>query len=456
MRFDRKYLNWGLTAFLVICGVLVFYDTIFRNSVLFEYLNKLIGILSPVCYGFAMAYLLTPVVNWFERKLFPKGGRGSWPRSISIAITWVLVAVGFYVLMSILLPQLYTSILTLVANAEKYYNTIVTWIQKFLEDNPTAKIWLTSVVQDYYEDLLGWVTNKVLPQAQTAITVFTSGLVGGVVGVVQFLLDLLVGVIVSVYLLATKEHFAATGCKLAYSLFSQKRAEQIIRGTKAVNRIFSGFFRGKLLDSLIIGILCFIFSSIFQFPYAPLVSVVVGVTNVIPFFGPFLGAIPCAFIILLDSPIKCFYFVIFILVLQQFDGNILGPKILGDSTGLSSFWVIVAILVGGGMWGVIGMFVGVPLFACIYTGIRKFSAWRLEQKGLPIHSYNYRTHRPVTDEELGREPEGQAPDGTSGKGRGAPPDGGAPAGREEESEKARDQEKGPDRGTTSSGEDGPR
>ena len=140
-------------------------------------------------------------------------------------------------------------------------------------------------------------------------------------------------------------------------------------------------------------------SSILDFPYTPLVSVVVGVTNVIPFFGPFLGAIPCAFLILLDSPMKCLYFIIFIIVLQQFDGNILGPKILGDSTGISSFWVIVAILVGGGLWGIVGMFVGVPLFACIYTAIRKYTAWRLEQKGLPTDSRSYREHGPKEDRE---------------------------------------------------------
>ena len=152
-----------------------------------------------------------------------------------------------------------------------------------------------------------------------------------------------------------------------------------------------------LLDSLIIGILCFIFSSLFKFPYAPLVSVVVGVTNIIPFFGPFLGAIPSAFLILLDNPVKCLWFLVFILALQQFDGNILGPMILGESTGLSSFWVIVAILVGGGLWGVAGMFLGVPLFACLYTALGNFSVWRLRQKGLPVNSRNYATHEPVFD-----------------------------------------------------------
>ena len=380
MRFDKKYLYWGLTAFAVICGVLVFYDTVFQHSVLLLYLNKLVDILAPVFYGFFMAYLLTPIVNWFERKIFPKGGKGIWPRATSIFLSWVLVVAGLYVLLSILLPQLYESILTLAGNAESYYRNVVQWIQRFLEDNPTAKNWLTNLVQDYYEDAVAWLRNTLLPQAQALITSFTSGLVGGVMDFFTFLTNLLVGIIVSVYLLATKEQFAATGCKLTYALFNEKRAAWLIRGVKAVDHIFSGFFRGKLLDSLIVGILCFIFSSIFQFPYAPLISVVVAVTDLIPFFGPFLGAIPSAFLILLDSPIKCLYFIIMIIVLQQLDGNVLAPKILGDSTGLSSFWVIVAILVGGGLWGILGMFIGVPTFACIYTGIRKFSEWRLEKR----------------------------------------------------------------------------
>ena len=397
MKRGQTYVCWGLTAFAVICGVLVFYDIFFQESVLIVYFKKLVGILAPVSYGFVLAYVLTPVVNWLEQRVF-QGRRRRGVRAASIFITWILVGLFFYILLSILLPQLYQSILSLINNAEGYYKTIVNWAERFLADQPVAEQWINGIVEQYYSDttdMLAWVRQTLLPQASSAITVVT----GSLLEFFNFIKNFLVGIIVSVYLLATKENFAATGCKLMYSFFSEKRAEQIIRGIKEVNRIFSGFFRGKILDSLIIGILCFIGASILNFPYAPLISVVVGVTNVIPFFGPFLGAIPCAFIILLDSPIKCLYFIIFIIVLQQFDGNILGPKILGDSTGISSFWVIVAILVGGGLWGVVGMFVGVPLCACIFTGIRRFTEWRLEAKGLPKHSYSYRTHRPVWDRE---------------------------------------------------------
>ena len=421
MKKDNHYFAWGLTAVGVVCTILLFYDIVFRSSIVLRYLGILVDILAPVLYGFAMAYLLAPVVNWFEQIIFRydqkahigKAERlGKWLRVLSILLTWLVVGLLLYALLQVLLPELYKSIMQLAANAKSYYQIIVSWVQHLLENNPEFAQKAEEVFNEYYQDALLWVNEKVVPQLEAAVLAVT----GGLLGIVVFLKNLLIGVIVSVYLLATKETFAAGGCKLCYTFLSEERAAWLIRGAKATDRIFSGFVRGKLLDSLIIGILCFIFSSIFQFPYAPLVSVVVGVTNVIPFFGPFLGAIPSAFLILLDSPIKCLYFIIFIVALQQFDGNILGPKILGESTGLSSFWVIVAILVGGGLWGVPGMFFGVPIFACIYTGIRAYSAYRLKKKGLPTDTSSYASHKPVWPVGQGEEKEkgqqGQPPDKT--------------------------------------------
>ena len=207
--------------------------------------------------------------------------------------------------------------------------------------------------------------------------------------VVIFTKNFLIGIIVSVYLLAAKEKSAARCCKLLYGVLPEEQAKFAMRGFRRMDHIFSGFVRGKLLDSLIIGILCFIGCSILKLPYTPLVSVVVGVTNVIPFFGPFLGAIPCALLILLVSPLKCLYFVIFIFLLQQLDGNVIGPKILGDSTGISSLWVIVAILVGGGFGGVLGMFLGVPIFACLQVLVRWLLNTRLEKRHMPLQAWEY-------------------------------------------------------------------
>ena len=190
------------------------------------------------------------------------------------------------------------------------------------------------------------------------------------------------GIVVSVYILARKETFGLHTRKLLYSLVSAPHYERALRATREADRIFSGFVRGKLLDSLIIGILCFIVCSILKFPYTPIIAVFVGVTNIIPIFGPFLGAIPSAFLILLVSPRQCLYFIIFIIALQQFDGNILGPKILGETVGISSFWIVVAILVGGGFGGVLGMFLGVPVFACIHSAVSFLCESSLRKKGV--------------------------------------------------------------------------
>lgn len=400
MKKDNHYFfAWGVTAVCVVCAVLLIYDVVFRESIVMQYAGFMLNILAPILYGAAMAYLLAPIVNWFER-LIPGRQGGTppkWRRGVSVVLTWLVVLALVYALFSILLPELYASVMQLVGNAQRYYYTVYNWVLHLLENNPNFAARAVEVINEYYADALAWLNANVVPQLQTAAMAVT----GGVLGVFVFLKNLLLGVIISIYLLGGKESFASGGCKLCYTVLPEGKAALFIRGVKATDRIFSGFVRGKLLDSLIIGVLCFFFSSLFKFPYAPLISVVVGVTNIIPFFGPFLGAIPSAFLILLDSPIKSLYFIIFVLALQQFDGNILGPRILGDSTGISGFWVMVAILVGGGLWGVAGMFMGVPIFACLYAGVRAWSAYRLKQKGLPISTDSYATHQPVWPEDSG-------------------------------------------------------
>ena len=235
-----------------------------------------------------------------------------------------------------------------------------------------------SALNGYYDKLVKWVTDTVIPQAQVAIVAVT----GGIWSVIIFLKNLLIGMMISVYLLARKESFAKQSKKLLYALLPEVPYRRTLRAVAEADRIFSGFVRGKLLDSLIIGIICFFCCSLLKFPYTPIISVFVGVTNIIPIFGPFLGAVPSAFLILLVSPRQCLYFILFIIALQQFDGNILGPKILGKSTGISSFWVIVAIVVGGGFGGVLGMFLGVPIFACINSLVHWFTDRSLTKKGV--------------------------------------------------------------------------
>lgn len=394
-----QYFKWGLTAFLTVCAVLVFFDTFYQNGVLQRFLSKLASILAPVLYGAAIAYLLTPVMSWLEKtiragwkKLFPK--RELKPRSgglrlVSILLTEAVVIFLLYLLMSVLIPQLVDSVTTLLNNAEAYYRKVYTWANGLLDSENEIAVWLAGLITERYTDGMAFLTDKVLPWAQKAVVPLTNGIWSGIRGAVGFAFDLIVGIIVSIYLMGMKEKSLARCCKAVYAVLPEQKADAVMRGTRTVDHIFSGFVRGKLLDSLIIGILCFIGCSLMNMPYTPLVSVVVGVTNVIPFFGPFLGAVPSAFLILLVSPKQCLIFVIFIVVLQQFDGNILGPKILGDATGISSFWVIVAILVGGGFGGVLGMFLGVPVFACVQELVKFLMDRRLRRRDMPTEAYAY-------------------------------------------------------------------
>ena len=397
MKGKSSYLKWGLTIFLTVCAILVFYDTFYMNGTLQRMVSKLASILSPVLVGLVMAYLLAPIVNWIERLIRSGLGRikglegktiphaAGWLRAVSILLTWAIVLLLLYLMFSVVIPQLVDSVVMLINNAETYYDKIYTWIVNLLDKNPTVEDWVNENLDTYYKNLLDILTNKILPGAQQMLTTITGGLISGIWGLVSFAMDFLVGIIVSVYMLAMKEQSLARCCKLLYGVCKEDHARWIARAVRRADGIFSGFVRGKLLDSLIIGILCLIGCTLLKMPYAPLVSLIVGVTNVIPFFG----AVPSAFLILLVSPKKCLFFVIFVIALQQFDGNILGPKILGNATGISSFWVVVAILVGGGFGGVLGMFLGVPVFACIQVLVKHLVDQRLRRRNMPTEAYHY-------------------------------------------------------------------
>nr|WP_325213031.1 AI-2E family transporter [uncultured Oscillibacter sp.] len=393
MERKNSYVSMGVTAFLTAAAVLLFYDTLFGGKVLLDLLETV----KPILYGAFIAYLLAPMVNFFERHLFTlrpgrerKRPQAMLIRTVGILLAWLVVCFFFYLLASVLLPELYKSVLQLIANVDNYYQTISGWViglsDHLLETYPDLSQQIVEKLGDYFQDFDKWLSG-LLPQLQTVMTTVT----GGVWSAVNFVMDLLVGIIASVYLLATKERCAAYGRKLIYSLFPREQVGLVLRGVRRADLIFSGFVRGKLLDSIIIGILCFAGCSILKFPYTPLVSVFVGVTNVIPFFGPFLGAIPSTFLILLVSPRQALYFVIFVLALQQLDGNVIGPKILGNTTGLSSLWVIIAILVGGGFFGVAGMFFGVPVCACLNSLMNFFVDARLRKKRLSPNSEAYAT-----------------------------------------------------------------
>ena len=370
----RPYLAIGLISFLVIIGSISFFFLIYRYHGFTAILDKVLVIVQPITIGLIIAYLLTPVVNFEERHLLPLAQRKmknqekakKMVRAASVAGALLFIALVIGILLQMVIPELYKSINGMIGTLPKQVNEFMDWISDYVDNDSEISGYLEIGLTKGTEFFEHWAKTDFLPQTRNIVT----GLTTGVIEAIRILFHVVVGIIISIYVLMSKETLIGQSKKVVYALFCPRKANAIIHTVHKSNEIFGGFISGKILDSLIIGILCFICLYLMKMPYSVLVSVIVGVTNVIPFFGPYLGAIPSTILIMLANPIQGVYFVIFILVLQQIDGNIIGPKILGDSTGLSSFWVVFAILVGGGIFGIPGMIIGVPLFAVIYYVLR--------------------------------------------------------------------------------------
>lgn len=393
---EKKYVQIGVTAFCVIAASLLFYFGIFHTASITKGLKAIYNILTPIVYAAAISYVLWPLIRFMEKSIIYRiCEKKNWKpsekvrhgiRMICVIVTLLLFFFGIYGLLSMLIPELINSITNIIDNLPRYINNIEKWLTNLLKNYPELEENSSMIFSTVTARAETWLTNDLLPKINLLVASFSTGFMGALV----FLKNFLIGAMISIYLLYGKESYVAQGKRLLYCLFSTQTTNNSIRDLQYVDKTFGGFIIGKVLDSLIIGILCYIGTTILNLPYALLVSVIVGVTNVIPFFGPYIGAVPSAVLILLVNPIQCIYFVIFILLLQQFDGNFLGPKILGGSTGLSSFMVIVAILVGGGLFGIFGMFVGVPACAIICTVIRNGIQSRLEKKKMPIDLESYR------------------------------------------------------------------
>lgn len=402
-RWDKKYLYWGVTAFLVICASIVFYYLMFYSENLRIGLRVLLNITMPVIDGFILAYLMAPLLNFIEKKLFypivsqiMKKDSEQFSiktkkniRKLGILTTLLIVFWLLYCLFSMLMPQLILSIQNIIFQFPFYIENLNNWVLNLFDSNPEIEATVNTLLNRYSSKVEEWVTGNLLPQMNSLIRMVSSGLIGSLIGVAKAFWNLIIGLIISLYLLDGKERFAGQGKKFVYSLFDIESANVFVSNIRFIHNTFIGFLGGKIIDSIIIGIICYLGTNLIGTPYSVLISVIIGVTNVIPFFGPYLGAIPSAILILMVDPLQCLYFIIFILVLQQFDGNVLGPKILGDSTGLNSFWVIFSITFFGGLLGVFGMIIGVPVFAVIYAGIKAATNRRLEDKGLPVDTESY-------------------------------------------------------------------
>ncbi len=365
-----------LYSTVTIIGILTYF-LLLRFDRVATVLQFILSVFAPFLIGFSIAYLLNPVMKFFESKVFGKIGAkkktassSKIKRICSIVVTYVVVFAVVACLVVLLIPQIVTTVESLVKNIPSYYQKFVDGITRFMAEHHMNATWLEQMIPDdslmvyatsFVEICFGWLMN--IPAQLT--TGFT---------------NVLVGVIVSVYFLFDKERFSKGLTKVAYAMCRKQKADKIMEVSRLTNKTFSGFIIGKIIDSAIIGVISFPFMLLIYPPYALLISVIIGVTNIIPFFGPFIGAIPSALLILLVAPDKFLWFIIFVFVLQQFDGNILGPKILGDSTGLSPIWVMFGILAGSKLLGFVGMIVGVPVTAVAYYLFKNYIDRKYQEK----------------------------------------------------------------------------
>ena len=395
----KPYLYGMLAGFGAIALSIIFFFLIYRFDGFGSAISTLTGILMPFIYGAVIAYLLKPVCNSIEsflRRFIPEKMNGL-INALSVALTILFGLLLVYALVMMIVPQLITSVTTLYYTAQANITKFMNWANhlEFIENNEQIMELLNSAYATIRTNIDDLIKTRLLPSMQNIV----SGAAVGVLNVVTMAKNLIIGIIVAVYMLASRKRYVQQAKLVLYSIFKPRWAELIKEEVKYADKMFGGFINGKIMDSAIIGVLCYIGCLIFKFPSALLVSVIIGVTNVIPFFGPFIGAIPATLLILIQNPIKALWFVLFVLVLKQLDGNIFGPKILGNTTGLSSFWVLFAILLFGGLWGFVGMIVGVPLFAVIYDVIKKLVIHGLQrnQELTLLNSYHDQFGDPADD-----------------------------------------------------------
>ncbi|MDE7435834.1 MAG: AI-2E family transporter [Lachnospiraceae bacterium] len=389
----KKVVRYAGIVFVLFCCCVLFYFAVYRYEGVGAGVSKFMKALQPIIFGLVIAYLMNPVMMFVERNVLRLlNGRLATrrkERKIARVVGTVCAIVIFILIVALLIymmiPQLIESISGMINTLPEQTERFIAWFDDFTKlENQWTKMLEEGMMSaaTYLEE---WAKTSFLPNIQSYVGSVTSG----VISAVKVLVNFLVGLIVAVYVLMSKERFVGQAKKIVYAVFKPVRGNVIIEVVRKSHEIFGGFISGKILDSIIIGLLCYIGLVVLDMPYALLVSAFVGLTNVIPFFGPFIGAIPSVIIIALAEPIKGLYFVIFVLVLQQLDGNVIGPKILGDSTGLNSFWVIFAIMVGGGLFGFAGMLLGVPTFAVIYYLVSRVVNYLLRKRRLPEDTADY-------------------------------------------------------------------
>lgn len=378
-----------ISNIIVIAAAIGMITLVWRFEVIAAALSTMINILFPFLLGCVIAFVLTPIVTKIERFLQHRVFNKSHPKfsrfaGILVAYTVMILAIGAF--MYLLVPQLIQSLQSVTSYISTYWRNhaaeIGVLIEKFAEATGQESPQLMTEVQSAF--------SKMITEVLSYSNILISNVLSISVTVSNFVVQIFVALCAGIYLLLEKEHFASQAKKILCAFMPTNMAMLLVKWTRKCHGIFAGFINGKIVDSIIIGILCYIAMYFLKIDYALLISVVVGITNVLPFFGPFIGAIPSIIILLLISPWQALKFGIMVLVLQQVDGNIIGPRVLGDSLGLSPFWIMLSIIVGSGLFGFAGILLGVPVFAMIYAIVQTVVEYRLAQRGLPVDTKDYR------------------------------------------------------------------
>ncbi len=392
----KRYLKIGITGAAILASGILCAFVLFKMPVIISVLKGITEILKPFLYGVVFAYLLAPLCNKIEEKLFqifPKAKTKArrFICFIAIVISLCVAIAVIWLIIMMIIPQVWDSVMKIIQMVPQKLIVVNNWIEHMLENQPELQAYFEEFSSQAESNIDSLLNVDTIQKVQSIINSLSVQLFG-VLGVVK---NIFLGLLISAYLLGSRKLFGAQAGLILHGVFSDKWAKIIEEEIRYTDKMFNGFLVGKIIDSAIIGLLCFAGTSIMGFEAPAFISVIIGITNIIPFFGPFIGAIPCSLLLLLENPMHCLYFIIFIFVLQQLDGNVIGPKILGNTTGVSSFWVLFAILLFGGMWGVVGMVIGVPLFAVIYDIIRKlvYRGLRKHKRESMITDYEEKYHK---------------------------------------------------------------
>ena len=424
-RWNKHYLGWGITAFIVIISSILFFMMLSNLEGIGKAIGNFIGAITPILYGFIFAYLLAPVVEFFEKHVFVKAFtkydrtykdvvdlkkkngthdpeeeekeekfshlkryiKNKPRRIVSITVTFVIFLGIITGMLIAIIPQLVITLQELVKDIPGYINSITDWINESFKDYPEIVEEITNVINDAGSTLRKLLNDNILPQMGDYLGFLTNG----IMSVVTLVMNIMFGIVVAIYCLYSKELFAAQAKKVLYTVFSVKHANRMITSVRKIHHSFGNFITGTIIDSFVVGCITFIAATIAGIPDAMLVAVIMGLTNIIPVFGPFIGIVPSLMLIFLKTLniVPCIVFTIIVIIIQNLNGNVISPKILGGSTGLTSFWVIFAILVGQGLFGFWGLIIGIPIFAVLYSTLRTFLSDKLESKGLPPGSDQY-------------------------------------------------------------------